>query len=909
VPTICNSLIFDDGTRVGISPAGVGGTLFFPQRQLDVFNGGAAQLRLTQGVDGSIGTGGGGVADVYTDFETMGSGDLVIRPRFALGGSGVNPARNVGIDVAGTPQAKLDVEGNLRIGIVGQDLTNSLNQVLVLGANNIVTWRDASTIGGGGLGMCGTATTNYVTKFTGIGTATPQICNTMIFDNDRYVGISPVGISFTPSRQLDILHSTEPQLRLSEKQGGAFTDFQATVAGNLNIIPMDNTSTTPRLGFVGIHQPSPQNTLDINSNIANASGLRFSQLNSGFNPSTVTNRVLSVDGGGNVILVTTPGGVISGGVGICNSMSPGTANNFITKFSNPSGNEICKSIIYDNGTNVGISRTSPARKLDVFHSTQPQLRLTNFDGPTFPIGPTMLYTDFQTTQLGDLIISPEKFVAFLGPGGGLERRNVGIGVTGIPQARLEVNGDVMIKDLFAPPNPFGNIFPIVADQNGRLFRSANILNIPIVCNPFTAPITVPLTGATNFIPRFTNSIGTAMCGSQIFDNGVSVGINTTTLTLGGAKLEVFTTNQVLKRGGSFEVRNTVPCASIFGLCEQTGVSGSVSGTPLTDKNYGGKFRVNFANARVHNAAVNGDVVSTGSFRNYGGMFQAVGAVIRNVGVWGSTQDCGTSTGGLFEAPNWFRNIACHGRLKRNECSTTSLNLGIAGLFDGNLHYYGNFGSLSDITLKQNVQTINGDSAITLLDSMNPISYVFNQASFPQINLPSGLQFGLSAQAIEGFLPNIVQQSFSPQSFDTSGNLVVDSISVKMIDYIKIIPLLIASNKRLNERLKVLEECNPCGNNMRGQGGNNNNPNPSNKTQVTEKEITLTGEVSWLGQNIPNPFGRATTVPLFLAQNVKEAQLIFYDITGKTIQVVDIEERGDVEIQSENGGSCGGDLYV
>jgi len=96
------------------------------------------------------------------------------------------------------------------------------------------------------------------------------------------------------------------------------------------------------------------------------------------------------------------------------------------------------------------------------------------------------------------------------------------------------------------------------------------------------------------------------------------------------------------------------------------------------------------------------------------------------------------------------------------------------------------------------------------------------------------------------------------------------LAYKSLSYEGIIPYLIGAIKELNAKL---DECyaNP---ESRVNQGNNNNPNPSNKTQITEKEITLTGEVSWLGQNIPNPFGKNTSVPLFLAQNVKEAQLVF-----------------------------------
>ncbi|MBI3502377.1 MAG: tail fiber domain-containing protein [Bacteroidetes bacterium] len=51
--------------------------------------------------------------------------------------------------------------------------------------------------------------------------------------------------------------------------------------------------------------------------------------------------------------------LLNGGTSFCS----GAAANYVTKFTSASA--ICNSIIYDNGTNVGISTTSPGKKLDV----------------------------------------------------------------------------------------------------------------------------------------------------------------------------------------------------------------------------------------------------------------------------------------------------------------------------------------------------------------------------------------------------------------------------------------------------------------------------------------------------------------------------------------------------------------
>jgi hypothetical protein len=113
---------------------------------------------------------------------------------------------------------------------------------------------------------------------------------------------------------------------------------------------------------VGIGTTAPATRLEVN-NIANGSGLRLTQLTTAdapvANPGT---GVLAVNASGDVIYVTDNAG---GTVGACAT----GATNRITKWCN--GTDITNSIIYDNGTNVGIrstsSLTNPQAKLHVIN--------------------------------------------------------------------------------------------------------------------------------------------------------------------------------------------------------------------------------------------------------------------------------------------------------------------------------------------------------------------------------------------------------------------------------------------------------------------------------------------------------------------------------------------------------------
>jgi len=89
---------------------------------------------------------------------------------------------------------------------------------------------------------------------------------------------------------------------------------------------------------------------------------------------------LAVDASGNII--ETAGGVVDGS---------GTTN-YVPKWSDP--NTLTNSIIYDNGTNVGIGTTSPSYKLQVqgnaaFATNSGGLRIDSYDGNTAVMLPTV----------------------------------------------------------------------------------------------------------------------------------------------------------------------------------------------------------------------------------------------------------------------------------------------------------------------------------------------------------------------------------------------------------------------------------------------------------------------------------------------------------------------------------------
>lgn len=165
------------------------------------------------------------------------------------------------------------------------------------------------------------------------------------------IGANAGGVN--AATRLEVVDATAPQLRLSQTSGISFTEFQTTNTGNLLI-----GSTGGRVGinFTSATSPAPQQTLDVNGTAAIRT---VAQNNSG-------TQLLVWNSTGNGLIQYRD--VSSLGLGTVGACATGTTNR-LTKWCN--GTDVTNSIIYDNGTNVGIrstsSLTNPQAKLHVIN--------------------------------------------------------------------------------------------------------------------------------------------------------------------------------------------------------------------------------------------------------------------------------------------------------------------------------------------------------------------------------------------------------------------------------------------------------------------------------------------------------------------------------------------------------------
>jgi len=273
---------------------------------------------------------------------------------------------------------------------------------------------------------------------------TPLAIGTNGSEKVRITSAGNVGIGTTsPARKLDIV-STNAQIRISDGTANTYWEimslfFQsnqdfiiqnqnnvgilinssgnvglgtATPGAKIHVVGTESRFGGVASGFISVYNATGRSgyiqanggtdlriasdsdpmTMYVNGSermrISSAGALKLNAYGSGSNTGTATQR-LAVDASGNVIEIPIGSGPVDGN---------GTAN-YVTKWSDT--DTITNSIIYDNGTNVGIGTATPSSKLDVAGSTN--VSTTNFyryDGDTGIFGSGTSISGGTANQLG-----------------------------------------------------------------------------------------------------------------------------------------------------------------------------------------------------------------------------------------------------------------------------------------------------------------------------------------------------------------------------------------------------------------------------------------------------------------------------------------------------------------------------
>ncbi len=241
---------------------------------------------------------------------------------------------------------------------------------------------------------------------------------------------------------------------------------------------------------------------------------------------------------------------------------------------------------------------------------------------------------------------------------------------------------------------------------------------------------------------------------------------------------------------------------LMGIAEATstsyvneGVYGYVTGNAEpTGTNYGGRF------------------IAAGTAENLFGVRATTndGATIRNYGLYAESQGTTGSfnVGGVFfahgESTNYNYGIYTeaynYGGGESYALYAEGSSATYAGYFSGNVTVTGTFSNPSDIKLKKNINEI--ESVLPNLMSMNVKTYEYNAND---MNLPKGKQFGLIAQDLEKFYPELVNEQIQIKPTKEGSTEKPERITYKAINYIGLIPILTKAIQEQQSKIEFLEE--------------------------------------------------------------------------------------------------------
>jgi hypothetical protein len=306
----------------------------------------------------------------------------------------------------------------------------------------------------------------------------------------------------------------------------------------------------------------------------------------------------------------------------------------------------------------------------------------------------------------------------------------------------------------------------------------------------------------------------------------------------------------------------------------SGISDKLQGSNAL--NIGGDF---IARNSPNNFGVRGTAGNTTLITgiNYGGYFSATSLnSATNYGLYAEANSATSS------------NYAIYGRSLPGTGATPPSGPNYAGYFDGDVYISGSFGP-SDLNLKENIDSL--ENALSIINQLKPKTFTYKNVSFPSMNLPNGLQYGLIAQDVETVLPELVNENIHPARYDSTGTEISPAVNFKGLEYQQLIPLLLKGIQEqqrtisdLNTRLTNLENCisnlNLC------DGSHAASPSTNDATssqQVNLKDL----QAVILDQNVPNPFAEQTTITYTLIENTQKAQMLFYNAAGKLIHSVEL----------------------
>jgi hypothetical protein len=303
---------------------------------------------------------------------------------------------------------------------------------------------------------------------------------------------------------------------------------------------------------------------------------------------------------------------------------------------------------------------------------------------------------------------------------------------------------------------------------------------------------------------------------------------------------------------------------------------------------------------------------TGLGVTYGGLFKILYQGSSNYGFKGYAEAADYNIGVMGSGGAGWKSIGLLGSIDQNNNScgagvygttiindTGSLipsNEKYAGFFRGNVKVTGNFSagtilrgallgeSSSSSGSSASGLSLRGASIASSLSGLNVTTYQKERPEMPEIieTIHDDID-GETTQRGEEPEPDIMDEQFYDKTHyaldadrleETFPDLVyVNKDGSKVINYVEMIPLLVQSINELREEIDVLK----------GQ----TSEGTAKKTRSETNKQALSRSQNRLYQNTPNPFKEQTQIRFSLADDVQDAAICIFDMTGKTIKKLPI----------------------
>lgn len=698
-------------------------------------------------------------------------------------------------------------------------------------------------------------------------------------------GRTGIGAS-VPTRKTEIYESSgSPQFRISSVLAPnplQYTDFETTSSGNLRVNP-SNTRT----GF-NLSGTEPLNTVEIREGTFGNSGLRLTNLrNIDASTTNTTDKILSVNSSGDVILVDDKQGTGGGGVNYC----IGVSNDFLMKKDAASGN-LCVSGVYEVPSGYGASTNNIGIGTAVNNALKGKL---NVNGNA-KIG---------SNYAGNTAVAPSD--------GALIEGNLGIGRSNA-DAYNSVNARLHV-DISSGASP-RNFFLGTARDRAVVGANENAFRM--------------FTEGTNgresaIIQANTHGSGGFARIEALVSNGTGVRLTSSVSGSNIAGMEpISQAGDRLALGGDTIFPNTTTMST--GTAPQVDFSCTFKGAFLGD--YTHQW------GRIYTHDIWQASKSNPTF------FRIRPGNIRDQ----DNKDCAMylQTGLLYEKASYFRIIGPPtGVGTNNFCENQGIgsitplfevaaggNVGIRGLVpagitglwvNGDITVTGNY-LPSDERIKKNVQEYH--TGLDALRQVNVKTYQYktNLGITDTVNT----KVGVIAQELMQVLPNAVDNFLgvlnnpadsteAPQDiFRIDQNVLLFTAinAIKELDgknqdlenkNQELTQAVEQQSQRIEEMLNRLDQC--C---VANHNGNRTGQIQPNETENNFEGNNIKVELSnanriILNQNEPNPFKEKTIIKYSIPNEVKQAEIIFFDQQGSIIKSVLIETRGvgQLEVYSSN----------